>query len=111
MIDGITILAQETVIPSTIDIVAVFVFAGLFLILGVISLIICIINRETVATIISIVILLSALILGVVGSSVASQEPYTRYKVLIDQNVPWSTFYSNYEIIDQEGQIYTIKEK
>ena len=35
----------------------------------------------------------------------------TVYKVIVDDSVPMNEFYSRYEIIDQEGLIYEVKEK
>lgn len=35
----------------------------------------------------------------------------TQYKVVISDEVPMSEFYERYEIISQEGKIFTIREK
>ena len=110
MIDGITILAQETITPDIGGIIGAFIFAGIFVILGIILLILGIIDEPSLIAL-SAGALLFAFVLGAAGFSELSEEPYIEYKVLIDQDVSWSEVYENYEIIDQEGQIYTIKEK
>lgn len=35
----------------------------------------------------------------------------TQYKVIIDDTVSFTDFIDKYEILDQEGKIYTVKEK
>ena len=45
---------------------------------------------------------------------VASQEPIayeTQYKVTIDESVSMVEFLDKYEILDQEGKIYTVRER
>lgn len=110
MIEGITVLAQETIAPSTGGIILAFIGAGIFLITGILLLILSIID-DTSLIALSALALIGACVIGAIGFSELSQEPYVKYKVLIDQDVSWSEVYENYEIIDQEGQIYTIKEK
>ena len=111
MIEGITVLAQKTITPPTGDIVAAFIFAALFLILGIMAIVVCISTDEPILCVTGALCLLGACILGTIGFTTLAEKPYVEYKVLIDQNVSWSEVYENYEIIDQEGQIYTIKDK
>ena len=47
----------------------------------------------------------------VFGVTIINTPPETRYQVLIDESVSMSEFFEKYEIINQEGKIYTIKEK
>ena len=53
------------------------------------------------------------LLLGALTSGIRSTpEVYeTHYKVLISDEVSMNEFLEEYEIIDQEGKIYTVKEK
>lgn len=50
---------------------------------------------------------------GLIGFGVEAiaTPPETRYQVLIDETVSMTEFFEKYEIIEQEGKIYTIKEK
>lgn len=63
---------------------------------------------------------LGILISGILGLfvfaavCVATQEPIayeTQYKVTINESVSMVEFLDKYEIIDQEGKIYTVREK
>lgn len=53
------------------------------------------------------------LVFGTVASSIRStpEEYETHYKVLISDEVSMNEFLEKYEVIDQEGRIYTVKEK
>lgn len=111
MIEGITILAQETITPPTGAIIAALIFTMVFCILGIISVVLAIVDNAPGMGVIGALCLMGALVLGMAGFGAAAEEPHIEYKVLIDQSVSWSEVYENYEIIDQEGKIYTIKEK
>ena len=47
----------------------------------------------------------------VLGICVVKTPPETRYQVLIDESVSMTEFFEKYEIVEQEGKIYTVKEK
>lgn len=53
-------------------------------------------------------ILLGMLVGGIMSTPVTYE---TQYKVTIDDSVSLNEFLDKYEIIDQEGKIYTIREK
>lgn len=60
--------------------------------------------------------LIIGIVLGAIFGSIAAndQEPLeykTQYKVTISDEVSMNDFLSKYEIIDQEGKIYTVREK
>ena len=49
---------------------------------------------------------------GLVGMNTGEPISYeTHYKVTIDDSVSMNEFLDKYEIIDQEGKIYTVKER
>ena len=56
--------------------------------------------------------LIGGLILGVsMGTSLVEPTEYeTHYKVTISDEVPMNEFLERYEIIDQEGKIFTVRE-
>ena len=110
MIEGITVLAQETIAPPMGTIIFGFFIAGISLLFGIVFLCLGIVNDSSLI-IPSVIVLAGTFVIGAICFSELSKEPYTEYKVLIDQDVSWSEVYENYEIIDQEGQIYIIKEK
>lgn len=46
------------------------------------------------------------------GAALRTPEAYeTQYKVTISDEMPMNEFLEKYEIVDQEGKIYTIREK
>ena len=59
-----------------------------------------------------VIILIFAIPVAVVASNVGEKIlDHTEYKVQLSDEVPIAEFLSTYQIIDQEGQILTIKEK
>ena len=53
-----------------------------------------------------------AMLGGTLGSVAKTPTAYeTQYKVTIDDSVSMNEFLDKYEILDQEGKIYTVKEK
>lgn len=48
---------------------------------------------------------------AVVGITQAPVEYETQYKVTVSDEVPINEFYEKYEVIDQEGKIFTVREK
>ena len=61
----------------------------------------------------TVFIILALICVGliVLGICVVKTPPETRYQVLIDETVSMSDFFERYEIVEQEGKIYTVKEK
>jgi hypothetical protein len=58
-------------------------------------------------------IILALICVGLItlGICVVKTHPETQYQVIIDESVSMSEFFEKYEIIEQEGKIYTVKEK
>lgn len=57
-----------------------------------------------------IAFLLCAIFFGTSGVGEYETGEY-EYKVTIDDSVSMNEFYEKYEILDQEGKIYTVKER
>ena len=57
--------------------------------------------------------LISGTLIGALGGGLLAEptEYETEYKVTIDDTVSMNEFLERYEIIDQEGKIYTVREK
>ena len=61
---------------------------------------------------ISVALILGFMFGGLAGAATATPTAYeTHYKVTIDDSVSMNEFNEKYEIINQEGKIYTIREK
>ena len=63
----------------------------------------------TVLTILLGVVLLLSILLGNIGHGEPT-EYETHYKVTISDEVSMNDFLERYEIVDQEGKIYTVRE-
>ena len=50
-------------------------------------------------------------ILATFGSRRLPSTYETQYKITIDDSVSMTEFYEHYEVIDQEGKIFTVREK
>ena len=58
------------------------------------------------------VILAIILLMGAFSLTIGKGEPYNIYKVTLDENtIDYVSFLDQYEIIDQEGKIYTVKNR
>lgn len=112
MIEGVTILNESAVGPAGPIIAASLLFVVmLFLIAFTKS---AFEQGEIIAGI--CLILISLLAFGGIIAITCEvidrvQQPRPIYQVTIDDSVSFNELYNNYEILDQEGQIYEIREK
>ena len=114
--NGIEILAtQEVAIAWTFSWVGFFImfgFAiGLFVVAGCIAGLVHS-DAKLCGGIIIIGVLISIFFGMLIGYG--AQEPTkheTRYKITISDDVPMNEFLERYEIISQEGKIYTVRER
>ena len=108
---GITILNEFV---STGEILAPWFGIGIIAFaIGLFGLIFCptiIKSRQRLLTILTISFAIS-LFFGIFIAAFAPRKEETRYQVIIDDSVNFNEFNERYEIIDQEGLIYTITEK
>ena len=114
--NGIEILSIAEVVAATacnatavgIGVMATIV---LFIIIGAI-----VAWREGDCTWAFVFILLGLVLSCIVGMVVATETSYptayeTQYKVTIDDSVSLNEFNEKYEVISQEGKIYTVRER
>ena len=113
MINGVTVLASEVVTTSCTFInIMFYIFLGL-LVLGFISLLIGftadilgIVQTGAIMIGCSFVLFLISLPIDAV-----TQIPdYTKYEVILDNSVSMNEFMNTYEVLEQRGQIYVVKE-
>lgn len=114
MLPGIEVLSEEFVktsfSPIQIALLGVLLFFGMAL--SLILLFDAITNASVGGCITSAIFIIAVLFLGgALAHNAANPTGYTEYQVLIDDDVKWKDLYENYEIIDQKGQTYIIKEK
>lgn len=112
MMNGITVLSQSEIMvaPNWTHVIMAIGF-----IIFVISVIICMSFNQEIIQIISGISSICCFILFIIGMFCTvfvtkGTGKYT-YKVTISDEVNFVEFDNKYEIIDQDGLIYTIKEK
>ena len=113
MIDGVTVLASEVVTTSCPIInVMFYIFVGLS-ILGFFSFIIGAV-ADSLGFVQTGTIMLGCsfgLFLISLPINAATQIPdYTKYEVILDDSVSMNEFMRTYEVLEQRGQIYVVKE-
>jgi hypothetical protein len=117
MIEGIEILSQVEVGTNTsMDWVVFGLFTALFFIIGttVAVMQICPTGIEWLGCILIGLLVgsLGCLFGGLVGREIGEPTEFeTHYKVMISDEVQMNEFFERYEIIEQDGKIYTIREK
>lgn len=112
MMDGITVLnvVEKPIFGAAWSIPAAFMFILAVFGLIVILLGLVVRDREIIG-----LGLLIALVFGIIGSAVYSTGRvvgyYNEYSVTINESVLFSEFSEYYEILEQEGLIYKIRER
>ena len=117
MMDGITILHQAIGggCPNHEDTMA-FVLALLFCILAIL---LCVVIRKRHITFKScpayIISAAGAMLLAIsmtlTGFYARKMPTYDNYKVTVEPDVSFVEFFDTYEVLDQESDIYTIRER
>jgi hypothetical protein len=114
--DGVRILAENTVYDTVYSwgFDPILIFFVCALIFGVYLLIGSIYNEDYFIGALSALLCLVVIYSSYVIASTANEAEvfsHIEYKVIIEDNVEFKEFIDHYEIIDQEGEIYTVKEK
>ena len=112
MMEGITVLSENEIMNMPTWTLAITIIG---FIIFVISVIICMSFNQEIIQIISGISSICCFILFIIGMFCTifvtkGTGKYT-YKVTISDEVNFVEFNNKYEIIDQDGLIYTIKEK
>lgn len=115
---GVEILSQETIYEAAFPWWLILIFAGVGLIIGIIITIIHYIDYKFFDPADLVIIFLGVILgawVGSLGTLIGEYETDTidriEYKVTIDDSVSMNEFLDKYEILDQEGKIYTVKER
>ena len=112
--EGITVLYQGPIYKNICvneNILNLLAFMLIAMIFGVTISAICFKLKGVI-----ICVILGCVILFIIGildsySTTTEELDYYEYKVTIDDSVPMKEFLSKYEIINQEGEIFTIVER
>lgn len=115
--NGVEILAVKEVVAASAFcwpafwVVSVMVFVGLTA-LGLYLNYAEDAGADLVVFCITLGLIAGAMLGAIIGRALAEPTEYeTEYKVAIDDTVSMNEFLEQYEIIDQEGKIYTVREK
>lgn len=90
-----------------------------FLIFAIAALIIafigmCTVNYDTIQRILHILIAIAIIGIAIcgIGASIKTNKIVdTKYQVIVSDDVNFNEFHEKYEIIEQNGKIYTVREK
>ena len=113
MIDGVTVLNTFSTGNRIVILVLEIIFV-LALICHLYLIALSIKEKDYFsAGIVGIFAILYIIITAALNSTYVNwdEKEHIRYEVIIDENVSFKDFCNNYEIIDTEGEIYTIKIK
>ena len=114
MINGITVLASEVVMTSSALSNILFGLFVLAIIIGFVCILI-----GTIFDILSLAlggaITIAAsfalcLLAGLPIDAMTQVPDYTKYEVILDDSVSMNEFMNTYEVLEQRGQIYVVKE-
>ena len=114
--EGITILSEQIARDCPI---------GCFVILCILSICVCglagmmllvewddanspLFNKILMS--IAMAVLIFILVFGLIQLS-SEMQPYTKYQITIDDTVGFNAFHSQYEILHQVGQVFTVRLK
>jgi hypothetical protein len=113
---GVEILAMEEVATTvafnwTVFWIVVGVTFAIFLFMGISLCVSCGDFDDIIIGVIAGAVL-GCFFGAICGSSISITTSYeTQYKVIISDEVSMNEFLERYEIIDQEGKIYTVRER
>ena len=109
--NGVEILSSETIYNTILPECCVGIglgFAVVFVALTAFS----IAHEKYLAVILSSISVIVCIIIAALGGTYSDTDiNHIEYKVTIDDSVSMNEFLDKYEIIDQEGKIYTVKER
>ena len=112
---GVEILATNEIIKNTFNL-PVFIIGMIIVIATVIFLtwkyLLCDVDRISIIIIVLTTILLFSIPVAIIANKTGEKTlDYIEYKVQLSDEVPIAEFLSTYQIIDQEEQILTIRER
>lgn len=108
---GVEILSSETIYNTILPEYFLGIGLGVGLLLAF-AMTLCFANERIILGFICIVLAFGSGIVGSLGGIYSKTDiNHIEYKVIIDDSVSMNEFLDKYEILDQEGKIYTVKEK
>ena len=113
MIDGVTILATDVVTRTNPVMNIILIVLGFIMGLGFVLFILGFGTNHTEIGVTGLITLITAFALFFICIPIDSmtQVPdYNTYEVILDDSVSMNEFMNTYEVLEQRGQIYVVKE-
>lgn len=113
MIDGVTILATSVVTMTNPVMNAILMALGIIAGLGFLLFLIGLATdclRIGEAGLISLAIAFISFIICIPIDGATQVPDYNTYEVILDDSVAMNEFMNTYEVLEQRGQIYVVKE-
>ena len=109
--NGVEILSSETIYNTILPEYCLGIGLGLAFIF-IIAAIFCFVDERVVLGLICVgLTICSVVVCGLTDTYSKTDISHIEYKVIINDTVSMNEFLDKYEIIDQEGKIYTVKER
>lgn len=105
--EGITILNSEVIMAPHWGPIAMFI-AGIVSIFFLLFLILLGFDSDGILN--TLIFSACIALIGFISSFIIQVPYYTSYEVILEDSVSMNEFLDKYEILDQRGQIYTVKE-
>lgn len=109
--NGVEILSSKTMYNTILPDWCIAVGFILAFVCFVLTIIFFVNDCKIAGTICAMLMIIGVVILCLSSTSDKNSIDYIEYKVTIDDSVSMNEFLDKYEIIDQEGKIYTVKER
>ena len=107
---GVEILSStifyKTIFPEWVFIIS---FIGIFCFF--VSTLFCLLEGKKLLTIIFLIMTTISIILTTHTTISSDIIDHIEYKVILENSISMNEFYEHYEVIDQEGKIFTVKER
>lgn len=108
--EGVTVLAESSGMPLGLRIFLIALAVALYVIF-VIMVVFAFKDEDRGWVGVGAVPLMIALALTVMISCEFYKDSHKTYKVIVDDNVSFNDFIEKYVIVDQDGQIYEVRER
>lgn len=108
--EGVTILAESSGMPLGLRIFLIALTVAFYAVF-VIMVVFAFKDSDTSWVYVGAPSLIIAICLTIMISSAFYKDSHKTYKVIIDDNISFNDFIEKYEIVDQDGQIYEVRER
>ena len=111
--EGVTILVTDVVTKTNPVMNTILIVLGVIAVVGFLLLFLGMAPGCDRMLVIGLITLVTAFVMFLIGIPIdcMTQVPdYNTYEVILDDSVSMNKFMSTYEILEQRGQIYVVKE-